>query len=442
MSELHKNLKDGSFQLVSTGIKDVYLAGLDWGDYDGDGGQDLVLCGETHSGELFSGVYRYHKGYFSLVNNAITPVRDGSVEWGDYDGDGDLDILLTGEGADKMARCEIYRNMGGSKFQKIPLAITPVYNGTAKWIDIDGDKDLDVILSGQTSSGRYVGEFYRNDKNDGFKLIPMDLPALTLSDIAVGDLDNDGDPDFIMHGESINGNLMASVFRNNGNGSFTGMNSDILGTRSGNLDLGDYDADGDLDLVITGETYGESVTWIYRNNGGFKFEHIDAGLPGVSLGGAYWGDYDRDGDADLLLLGLDNCYDFSAKIFRNDGMYEKKAVAKEEEGRSIWTTRPLNISIKPYYYFVYASCFCDPFNEGTGNKFHAFVSNIHYATKKYELMEKFNSIIMKNIEVWPKVDAGHRVSVGFETREQAEFGRQTVIREYQEEDFIIHYVQW
>lgn len=442
ISELQKNLKNGTFQNVHSNIRDVFLAGLDWGDYDGDGDQDLVLCGETKTGDLFAGVYRNHNGGFILVNTSLTPVRDGSVEWGDFDNDGDLDILLSGENRDNMARTEIYRNEGGNKFYKISADLTPVFNGKAKWIDIDGDKDLDVLLTGQTSSNRFVGNLYRNDNNDKFTLLPVNMPDLTLSDVAVGDLDGDGDPDFIMSGETPTGGILAAVFRNNGNGEFTEMNTNLAGTRSGNIDLGDYDGDGDLDVVITGETYGESITWIYRNEGDFNFTHVNAGLPGVSLGGAYWGDYDRDGDADILLLGLDNCYDFSAKIFRNDGIYEKKKVEEESDAKSIWTTSPMHISVKPYYYFVYASCFCDPFNEGTGNKFHAFVSNIHYATKKYELMEKFNAIIMKNVVTWPKVDAGHRVTVGFMTKEEAQQGRQTVIREYQEEDFIIHYVQW
>jgi len=101
----------------------------------------------------------------------------------------------------------------------------------------------------------------------------------------------------------------------------------------------------------------------------------------------------------------------------------------------------MNLERKTYYYFVYASCFCDPFGEGD-NAFHAFVGNIHYSPEKYELMERFNSIIMKNLVNWDKVDAGHRVSVGYLTETEAEVGRQTVIREYEDQGFTVHYVNW
>ncbi len=75
---------------------------------------------------------------------------------------------------------------------------------------------------------------------------------------------------------------------------------------------GDYDNDGDLDLVIVGWNPAaqlETVN-IYRNDGGDKFVNIQASLPTIDGGQATWGDYDNDGILDLA---------FSKTIFHNEG---------------------------------------------------------------------------------------------------------------------------
>ena len=64
---------------------------------------------------------------------------------------------------------------------------------------------------------------------------------------------------------------------------------------------GDYDNDGDLDVLLTGPS-GGVASRVYRNNGG-TFSDIGAGLPGVSISSVAWGDYDNDGDLDILLTG-------------------------------------------------------------------------------------------------------------------------------------------
>ncbi len=65
---------------------------------------------------------------------------------------------------------------------------------------------------------------------------------------------------------------------------------------------GDYDNDGDLDILLTGDTGTEIISRVYRNDGE-TFADISAPLPGVKLGSVAWGDYDNDGDLDVLLSG-------------------------------------------------------------------------------------------------------------------------------------------
>jgi len=440
-SHLYKNKHKGTFDFMPTGIPDVYLSAFDWADFDKDGDEDLIITGETKDKKLIAAIYRNNQTHFSLMNSNFAPVRNGSVNCGDYDNDGDQDILLTGESTNGSLVTKIYRNNGNGSFTDIQVGMVSVFNSDAVWIDFDNDKDLDIIIAGETYNKRIVGKIYRNDENDSFSEVPYEIVALKQCSIKVGDFNNDNNTDFICTGETYGNRMITVVYRNNGSKGFSQVSSAIDGARAGNIDLGDYDRDGDLDVLITGESYNWAITKVYRNDGNFVFTDIFAAIPGVSLGGAYWGDYDRDGDLDILLTGLDNCYDFNAKLFRNDGVYKAKIVEKEEESGSIWITQDMNITRPLYYYFVYASCYCDPFDEGKKG-FHAFISNVHRSERQYELMERFNDIVLNNLVNWPKVDAGHRVSIGFITKNEAEEGRIRVMEDYKDEGFIIHYVNW
>ena len=71
-----------------------------------------------------------------------------SVAWGDYDNDGDLDILLTGD-SDTYPISKIYRNNGDNTFtEQTSIALTGVFCCSAKWGDYDNDGDLDILLTG------------------------------------------------------------------------------------------------------------------------------------------------------------------------------------------------------------------------------------------------------------------------------------------------------
>ena len=84
---------------------------------------------------------------------------NSSVAWGDYDNDGDLDILLTGDdGLSGISK--IYRNDSGS-FIDIAESIAGVRSSSVAWGDYDNDDDLDILLAGVSDSG-YISKIYRN----------------------------------------------------------------------------------------------------------------------------------------------------------------------------------------------------------------------------------------------------------------------------------------
>src|SRR5262245_34910551 len=103
-----------------------------------------------------------------------------------------------------------------------------------------------------------------------FVEVPTIFPALSFCTVAWGDFDNDGYWDCIMIGSTNNSPLsggVTKVFRNLGNGSFQEITTGIIGVANGDVAWGDFDNDGDLDILIAGYSATGAVCRVYRNDG-------------------------------------------------------------------------------------------------------------------------------------------------------------------------------
>ena len=143
-----------------------------------------------------------------------------SVSWGDYDNNGNLDLILTGATGNYQNPnpvSKIYRNNGDNTFtEQANISLTAAYKSAVSWGDYDNDGDLDILLTGSSVSGNIFTKIYRNSGNNSFnELTDATLTNLTSSSVAWGDYDNDGDLDILLTGTDLNSTTFSKIYRNN-----------------------------------------------------------------------------------------------------------------------------------------------------------------------------------------------------------------------------------
>ncbi len=311
VSKIYRN-DSGNFTDIAADIVGVGdgSAGA-WGDYDNDGDLDLILAGETGTANVTK-LYNNDGGNFIEVEIELPQLDDAAAAWGDYDNDGDLDLALSGtDGTINVSK--IYQNQNGN-FVDIAAEIEDVAFGPdLEWGDYDRDGDLDLLLTGGINALFGVAKIYRNDGGN-FTDIEAGLPGVNVSSAAWGDYDSDGDLDIAINGASpFLGS--SAIYRNDG-GNFVNINAGLTGLLGGSVNWGDYDNDGDLDLLITGSEIFTGTSKIYTNNNG-SFVELETDLPNLVNGKAAFGDYDRDGDLDILLTGHDRINAYT-KLYNNN----------------------------------------------------------------------------------------------------------------------------
>ena len=373
-NRLYRNKRNGTFEDVTADVgltRTGWASGVTVGDYDNDGDEDLFV---TYWGQNV--LYRNdgEDGFHDTTSHAR--LLHQGTRWGsgstffDYDRDGFLDLFVanylkfdfeTTPGKGSGANCNwkgvrvncgprglpternfLYRNNGDGTFSDVSVkaGIARVEGGyglTAVAADFDGDAWPDIYVACDSSASL----LFRNQGDGTFSEEGL-LRGAALSEdgmeqagmgVGLGDYDLDGDIDIFKTHFAEDTNVL---YRNDGEGNFEDMT-----VRSGlavetrfvgwGAEILDLDNDGLPDLFyVTGNVYPEverilpqfpykTRRIIFRNLGEGKFEELlHQGGPGVSADhssrGAAFGDYDNDGDLDILVVNLNE----PPSLLRND----------------------------------------------------------------------------------------------------------------------------
>lgn len=310
----------------ATQLVNLESAAADWGDLDNDGDLDLITTGRNDAGSLQTTIYLNNGGntFTQALSKAIVGVSDGGIALGDYDADGDIDILISGStGTENITR--IYANQGNLSFIELLVETSPVRRCSVAWGDYDNDGDLDAWVTGLSdASSSIIFSIYRNEGNNQFTEIKNHgITAVEQGSLDLGDFDNDGQLDVLVTGRTnVSPNYATKVFRNKGDGTFEEANLGIsLENVVGSASWGDYDNDGDLDILLIGDNAPNNgeVSKIYKNNGNGTFQEA-ATLFALSTGNTQWIDYDNDGDLDALIAGYSRAAgNDRIKLYTNNG---------------------------------------------------------------------------------------------------------------------------
>jgi len=186
ITKLFRNNGDSTFsELTAVVLPGMNLGRIKFADYNNDGFQDFVLNGfgdgdldSTTDNSYYTQIYT-NNGDLTFEKSTIE-LEDlwiGDIEWADYNNDNYVDLVISGTGgttgAEKMTK--IYKNNGDSTFTDINAGLLGISHNSIEWADFDGDNDLDLLITGaytinDSSNDGFVASIYLNEGEDVFSL--------------------------------------------------------------------------------------------------------------------------------------------------------------------------------------------------------------------------------------------------------------------------------
>jgi hypothetical protein len=161
-------------------------------------------------------------------------------------------------------------------YEVISYDFVPVQYSSAVSFDVNNDGIIDLLYQGEYGTDKYRNFLYLNNGDETFTLVDSNasgLPNLELGAIDTADFNNDGLTDVIIQGYTHSGVGSTDIYLNNGDTTFTALSLPLPPCYMGDVKACDFNNDGFVDFALTGtETDGwANITVIYKNNGDSTF---------------------------------------------------------------------------------------------------------------------------------------------------------------------------
>jgi len=274
--------------------------------------------GATNEGTVFLGDGA--GGFQSVQTLQTTGVNAGSIEIGDVNNDGVMDLITSGAEGGGPGEVSIFIGDGDGTFTfRETFTAHTVFTFASELADFNSDGNLDLVVVGDSGPGE--ARIYLGDGTGSFSLeSTVTAEAQTTTGVAVGDFNGDGVPDFITRGADGGGTGQSNVFLGNGDGTFN-LADTFSTTSSANLtiEVADFNNDGNLDMVTGGLIGGVGSTMMFFGNGDGTFsQQASFTSNNDTTTMVDVGDFDGDGNLDIATFGShDGASD--AAIFLGDG---------------------------------------------------------------------------------------------------------------------------
>lgn len=311
-------------ELSPNPFEGVEMASIAFADVNGNGHQDVLVTGYTASSRIAKLYINDGSGNFTEQPTSLDAVYGGDVAFADVDGDGDMDVLITGFSTSGII-AKLYSNDGNGVFTEvIGTPFEEVWHSSIAFADIDDDNDLDVLITGENSSSESVTKLYINDGNGNFtEDMTNNFVEVSRSSVAFADIDSDGDWDLLITGmEFATAQLYARLYTNDGNGNFTLVSGtpfdDVF---ESSVAFADVNGNSHQDVIITGEGDSGPISKLYINDGTGSFT-LESGTPfiNVSFSSVAFADVNNNGSNDLVITGQDENFNpVPSKLYLNDG---------------------------------------------------------------------------------------------------------------------------
>ena len=331
-TKLYQNNGIGQYtEVKGTPFIGVYHGAITFADVDGDQDQDVLITGGYDDNRGSHATAQLYKndgaGNYTLVaNTPFKGVEFSAAAFADIDNDNDLDLLITGDDLFYYTT-RLYKNNGSGDFTLVEKYFDGVREGSIVFIDVDNDQDQDLFVAGNTYSGSAIW-LYKNDGSGNFLNVKEKEFDGTYGSIDLADIDGDSDLDFLLTGyftpprpgSTSKPGAVTKFYKNDGQANYTEVvDTSFDKLYDASVAFADVDNDQDQDVLMVGYIgQGQRVTKLYQNDGSGDYtEVIDMPLQALGNGSIAFADVDGDTDPDVFLPGSGSPSHYVAKLYRN-----------------------------------------------------------------------------------------------------------------------------